>query len=615
MISFVNKQLSLPGFFYKLGAVFLALVAVSYVAISVELFVPSYMVNDNIAIMDYAVQGLPIDFTGVLFTGFLHLAYAHAPRVPWYGLSLYALHCLSVFLWLYIIWRALHPWWLAGVFSGIFLVYYFPFLIFLDYTSTGAMLCMAALAWTCLDILEQRPGYRRFLLAGFVFMFGMVVRPQVPLGALVYLLPVACIVAVRHLCANYAPREPEPTRQSTLGAMPYGLLAVWLVGMVRQVGLYVFPFRHGLRRLSLAALMFLFPAVANFAADAVYRQVTLTPQQAQFDAFNAVRGRLQGLPERRMVELINDPPVQDAAHLSRDQTSDFFHWRFLDERVYTEPALKTMLEKMPPPAAPYREFARELRERFDSGPEFALLLCCVPLFLLVLMKHPWMGVTGMLLPLYACCLAALLSVFVAFTPRTEMPFAIGFSFLSLVAAGTIIPLGRHQGKLAGVCMIVSCALGLLGAYRVLLHTEFMQLEKQISAARTEATLGALNREFSGSVVVLEPEAGLQVENLNPLDTISFRFHPVDLGWNTFSPRFYQEISHLGISHGYELMDTLIDREHAYTLGNSWWAYTMLDCLSKQYQYPIRLVRVKDLYQGDSLFRYVLEKPGGLAKRH
>lgn len=612
-MKFVHKLATNVKSRNAIGAAVQMLLAIVFVVASINLMTPSYIVNDNIAIMDYAIQGWPIDFTGILFTDLLHFAYIHAPGIPWYAFSLYALHCLSVFLWLRLIWCVFRPWWLASTMSGIFLLYYSFFLIFLDYTSTGAMLCMVALTWAFLDTLARRRGYRRFLLPGLVFMLGVLVRPQTFLGAMAYGFPVVCLVAWQCLRTGVVPDEPVSRIGSWQRGLPYAVPVAWIMVPIRR---HLYPFRAEAGRLSLFALMFFLPTLGNVVANTAYRDIRLTPQQAQFDAFNAVRGRLHGLPDSRQWVLINDPPAQRAAHLSRDQINTFFKWRFLDDRVYTESALKVLLQMLPPPEHPYTDFAREFYSRLDALPELLLLLCCIPFFMLILSRSPGISVAGMLLPLYALGFAALFSVFVGFSPRTEMPFAFGFSFMSLLIAGFFLnQAGDDRSSRYMVCGAVACVLGLVGGFDALTGTALDEIDTRLSAVRTQQILEVLNSDYAGSVVIIDPGMGLMRFKLSPFEVTPLRFHPIDLGWTTFSPRFYQQIKYLRIDHGYELMDALINRDNAYALGRRWWAYTMLDNLNKRYVHLVKLVPVREFSSGDVLFRYTLtDKSSGVTKQ-
>jgi hypothetical protein len=544
----------------------LALASIAYVYISVWLISPSYMVNDNIQIMDYAIHGFPIDYVGVLFTNLLHIAYTASPDVPWYGLSLYALHILSIFLWLCMLWRVFHPRWLAATLSVIFLGFYLTFIIYLDYTSTSVMLCLASLTWAFLDIMEHRPGQLRFLGPGLVFMLGMLARPQAALGAIVYVAPLALLAALWRLRSSELKTEA--------------------------------------RRLALVALVFFAPAAVNLLGDTGYRHYNMTPQQAGFDAFNKVRGRLQGLPREREFSVINDAPLLRSINWSPDNARDFFNWRFLDERTFNTAALQTILDKMPPPQNPFKQIARGLVTRLSPGPNQLLLLCCLPFFLMALRRRRWLGSTGLLLPFYGIFIGTLMSVYVAFRERTEMPFMVGFGLACLILGGALAETERQEADdHHTLLMVAACTFGFVGIYLSLTALKSDHAATSRRAYMTGNMVQALNQDFAGSVVMLEPDGGLQLENLSPLEVTPLRFDAIGLGWNTFSPRFYQEIAPLGIDHGYQLLETLINNKNAYVLGNPWWAAVTLNEVANRPTRDLKPVMVREFSRSDSLFRY------------
>jgi hypothetical protein len=544
----------------------LALISIAYVCVSVRLITPSYMVNDNIQIMDYAIHGLPIDYVGVLFTNLLHIAYATAPDVPWYGFSLYALHMLSVFLWLNMLWRVFHPRWLAALLSIIFLGFYLSFLIYLDYTSTSVMLCMSSLAWACLDVVEHRPGHLRFLGPGFVFMLGMLARPQAGLGAIVYAIPLAFLAALWRLRSGELKAEA--------------------------------------RHLALIALMFFTPAVVNMLGDAAYRHYSMTAQQSGFDAFNKVRGRLQGLPREREFAIINDPPLLRSIKWSRDDAQNFFNWRFLDERTFNTAALQGILDNIPPPQDRLASIFKGFVSRLVLGPGQLLLLCSPPFFLMALRRRRRLGSTGLLMPFYGILIGTLMSVYMAFRERTEMPFVVGFGLACLILGGALAETEKQEpDDHHNLLMIAACILGLAGLYFSLTALESDYAITSKRAAATKNMLETLNQDFAGSVVMLEPDGGLQLESLNPLEIISLRFDVINLGWNTFSPRFYQEIAPLGIDHGYQLLDALINNKNAYLFGNLWWASVTMNEIPNRPSRKLKLVVSREFSRGHSLFSY------------
>lgn len=161
---------------------------------------------------------------------------------------------------------------LAAAGTLLVLGYYLLFLASLDYISVSVMLCMAAITWACMEMLEARRGYGRLFSPGIVFMLGMLVRPQGAPGALAYGLPLLFITAL-------AVMQQQPS---------------W---------------NGGGHRLALAALVFLAPLAGNYAVDAVWRQATLTPQQEQYDVFNSVRGLLHRISRERKQRIISNPAL------------------------------------------------------------------------------------------------------------------------------------------------------------------------------------------------------------------------------------------------------------------------------------------------------------------
>jgi len=544
----------------------LAVFSAVYVFGSACLFTCNYVTNDSALLLEYGKQGLPIAYMGVLFTGFLHLAYTAVPDMPWYGLSLYAMHVLSVFLWLWLLCRVFQSGWLAAMFSVPFLFYYLTFLIHLDYTSTAVMLCDASLAWVFLDTIEQDSGYLRFLGAGCVFLLGWLVRPEVPLGALAYALPLALMAALWRLRGK--PPGPE------------------------------------VRRLVLIALVFFAPVAINIAGDAAYRHYALTPQQTQFDAFNSLRGKLMnGLTVAGKGVVITDKPLLAAAHLSRHDARDLFDWNFLDERVDTLSALQTLLDGIPPTRVSRRELLSEMIFAFPRQPAFLLLLSSMLLSMLALLRRVWLGGLGLLAPVYWAALTTYMSLAFLFLHRVELPFSLGFGFLNLLICGVVATrVYDTRNRVFLSIALLSVALCCRGAYADFRQEMQSQHRWAGQAELTRGKLAVLNRDYAGKVILLKPDGALALEMLPPLESYRLRFRPIDLGWNTFSPLFYQQIGALGIQNGYQLVDALVANPDAYLLGQEYWCNALLDYATGRDKRHISVVEVRKFPDDTGLYR-------------
>ncbi|MFI4921689.1 MAG: hypothetical protein ACHQAZ_08635, partial [Gammaproteobacteria bacterium] len=210
----------------------------------------------------------------------------------------------------------------------------------------------------------------------------------------------------------------------------------------------------------------------------------------------------------------------------------------------------------------------------------------------------------LLWPFYGISIGTLMSLFLAFRERTEMPYMVAFGLACCVLGGALAePELRDTDDRRNLFIIVTCALGFAGTYLSTMSLESQHKATSPLTFNTENTVHMLNQDFAGSVVLLQPGGGLWLESLSPLEVTDLRFHPVELGWNTFSPRFYQEIAALGIDHGYQLMDTLIDNKSAVELGAPWWGTVMLNMATARPGSTIKAVPIRQINNALYLFRY------------
>lgn len=544
-----------------LGPVLVCLVFVSAVLSYLQL---CYRVNDNIGIIDFATAGYPIPYVGILFSSALHQAYSSAPAVAWLGVSLYALNMLALSLWVMLVWRVFSPWWLAAVGTLVVFGYYLALLVWLDFTATSVMLCMVAVAWACVEVVERRSGILRLLLPGCVFALGMLVRPEGVYGALAYSFPLATIAAVT--CLRGRPAAPEA------------------------------------RRLCLAALLFLAPAILNFGVDAAWREAIRTPQEAQYEAFNAAGGRLMHLSPARLYAIHRDRSLLASVHWVERDFYYFQRWKFLDERIYTPQAMQALVQHAPPADRSYSSLKPLILERLPpDNIGFLLLAGAVPLFAYLLWRRRVEGGIGLLVPVYWVMLTAFMYLMYAFRDRLELPYEIGLGFSSLLMAGLLAQQAGSRIFVPVACL--GLAIVIVGEVISIEDVLGSQQHLVKNADQMEDRVQALNADFAGDVILVEPNS-LNLNDLSPLRPLELRFRPIYQGWNTFSPRFYQQISPLGIQHGYQLVDALIDKPHAYLFGPFRWCRSLLTYATDSEKRSIQVVPV-----GGDMCRYSEKQQG------
>jgi len=348
----------------------------------------------------------------------------------------------------------------------------------------------------------------------------------------------------------------------------------------------------------------------NLAGNTVYDVYFKSPQQLQYERFDAARKALEKHTTRLTKQkMMRDAPLLASVGWTFIDAYHMFNWNYLDERVDTVQALQTLLEKAPPQHVAFQDFIGSMRGWLDFNQFTVLLLGSALISLLILRRQPWLGAVALAAPLYCIVFSTFMSLYFTYTSRTQDPLVTGYGFLALIICYRVATAGgEERGKLPVTAALASILMASVGAYFIL-SAEVAARDNHVRAIRdAQEQLDTLNRDYAGSVILMAPNGGMPVFKLNPLENHPVFFHPIDLGWSTFSPLFYQQISKLGVQHGYQLVDALIADPNAYELGNRQWCESLLDYASNRSQRHIDVVEVRKL-PGDryNLYRFEEKK--------
>ena len=573
----------------------LVLISVAYVVFGAWSTSPRFGANDNLAILDFLIHGHTVPYCGVLFTGLLHFAYQVLPSVPWYALSLYSLHALSVFLWLVLLRRVFKPWWATIGVMLVFLTYYIQFLALLDYTSTSVMLCMSSLCFAMVEVVQNRAAGWRFALLGVVFTLGVMVRTDGGLGAVAFALPMVVFVVLLRLRERVSQNH---TGDGGAQAHPMGVFTALLRFRIA-------PFKTEALHLAFIALVFFAPVMADMAVDAGYRQLTLTPQEAQYEEFNYFRSQIHRVTNQERYALMRDQPLLKAISWNQKEMGYFLNWYFLDERVYNTEAVRMIAENLPAQPFTLSELGNAFLQRISQQkPVFLLLIFSLPLLLLGSLQKPWPNIIGLSWPVYCLGLIAFMGTRFTFLERVSVPFETAFGFSSLILAAMMIDMQqRFDGRIRMGALLITLGIMLACAAPLAQKSANYAQQNTVFRARLNAKLQQLNDGFSGRVVLVQAGPGLLMESSDPLDITWPSFHPIDLGWSIYSPRYYEQIGALGIQHSYQLVDALIARPDAYLLGTKGWCENLLYFATDSAKRDIQVVAIKTFDDGTGLYRY------------
>ena len=536
-----------------LEALCLLVLSAAFVAIALTLLHAHYTTNDDTGIIGFVVDGYPAPYVGIPLTSLLHRLYVTWPDVAWFGLCLYALLTLSLWIWTMLAWRLFQRPWLAAAAIAIIFAYYLDLLVSLDFTATSVMLCMSALASAFVQRLGRTRSPWMMLGPGLVFMLGWMVRPEAAMGACAYALPVALVVLIGQLRGR--PLAPQ------------------LTGLAR------------------AALVFLLPVVLGAGIDMGWRAAVRTPQQAQYDAFNAAGGKFDHLNYARRLLAGADPAVLASVHWTPGDFQRFLHWKFLDERIYTPQALDALRAHAPGPRLSKPALIHHLRGTLPPRNKmFLLLAASLPLFAWLAWRARPEAAAGLALPAYSVALTVLMYSFYAFAYRVEMPFEMGLGVAGLLLGAALLAGDASPSRAAWAAACIGLVIAGVGAAHSARSVMALQRHDRVVAARVAGQLRMLNTQFAGDAMLMQP-VSIGINVLSPLRPLHLRFRPINLGWNTFSPRFYAQIQAVGAQHGYDLIDAMVDNPKAYLFGSAGWARQLLGYAAAHPRDRIRVVRV------------------------
>jgi hypothetical protein len=189
--------------------------------------------------------------------------------------------------------------------------------------------------------------------------------------------------------------------------------------------------------------------------------------------------------------------------------------------------------------------------------------------------------------------------------RVEFPFELGCGLLGLIlAVQSLNQAGDlHHRRLA---LALSLALTLLGGYKVALLTLHEYQKEALAGQKAQAEIESLNRDFAGATVVLQSRQGF-LEALDPLRPPEMRFNLIQLGWTTYSPKFYDDLHRLGVDQPHELVDALIGGQDTYLLGLPGWPQKLLAYSERSDKKGVRVRVLRKFPNGTALSRYEVQE--------
>lgn len=517
VISYISLRKFLIIFVFVLSGVGLLLL----------LFPISYWANDNNGILNVIKLGYTAFFMSAILGRFLSNLYLHVSNgFPWYAVFLYLAHGLSITLFIYSLTLAIKD---RILFFRVLLLYLaiYSLMIFrVGYNGASIMIGSNALLLFGLCILKiPDVGKRLTIVLGILFSFSYLIRERSVQAIVIFSIPAMLLL-----------------------------------------------FFYMKRRRVLLTLLFLLPSILFIGFNHYYTSNYTSSTYRRYRDFNEVRGEFHDFTIA--TENMENEDILEANDWSSNDYMAFMYWFFPDEKIFGKEKVDNIFKYSVQRSRHDLSFDEYLRKSRVFLEKYWFYLAALIFILLAIALRASRRV---LIPCLAYSLYSMggilyLNLYYRFPLRIGLPiFLLVYSFLAfiyivekhyIIEADTIskkIPRPVF-GVLLGVFYI---ALLFIATFKVDSYFERVRLQKK----RVRNIVKTINLLPPESIVTFQPGRGIQLLYLSPLGDISIRsdIYLLTGGWNTFSERYYHQLSQAGVRKGMDLVTYLIESNRFYAV--------------------------------------------------
>jgi hypothetical protein len=507
-----------------LGA--LALVGGSYLLVFL-CFTPGYGTNDDAAMMRltsglFRSEASPfMIFTHVSIGYALKTLYGWMPNIPWYAVYLYFVQILAWTLIATALFSLRRGWEAAVFFLAIFLLIGFWIAINAQFTSTSMLLGSAAVFY----FLAMSPQSKSWAMPVFTGL----------------LIGIVGLIRVASLKAT---------------------LAIWGPLLVYAA------FKGSAKKLLLMGAVILSVILAAAAITATAHHSD--PRWSEFNEFNAIRGQLHN-----NMSFKEEPASLDAVKWSRSDLRLFVIWFFADREVYTTDQLQNLLSSIELQNH-WNKFSSGLLDKLAASSQFiSALLISLTLLVwasprkvpLVLASWVWAFMVGGLA----------VYMYTRMPPRVLIPMILSATLAAAFLVGipqVALRSGRprHSARLAVTAIALLAGAGCAALALEAWAEESRAHRQQVTELKT---LYSRLHAFDPQGVFVHWPPAIPSEDLSLLSSHADLpdLNIIEMGWQTRSPTWEDELEALGID---DIYTAIAKREGTYLVKSPQWDFAIRD---------------------------------------
>lgn len=546
----------------------------------------SYGVNDNYAILVNAIKGFPVIFMSPVSGKILSFLYLNIGFIPWYGLMIYFILAISLFLIVkgFLSMTKSRPFLISFLF--LYLSSFIYFLIEADYNSASIMIGTSSLVAFLIYLLKPGKKYLISLGLGFFFALSYFLRTQGILAILAFNLPIL-LAYVFLVC-------PKNTHNKKH-------LFVFLLPLVLAI-----------------IVSFL---VARFGINAVQRD---------FIAFDNIRGKIHGFSVS--YENMNNKKLLEVNNWTENDYQMFLNFSYINENKFNKKTLQNILTYSSKNNNYYSipdtivNTLIMIIKVTDRNPTFFVLLILLPMVVIFRFsifrdkKKGKIGITYdfslqnilkekkklilILCVIYFFLISSLFLTFLRLPNHILAPICL--SFLTFLVLLLLLLPARHESKTNFPNMIMVVILIISSLINIGFFYRFMvPFGNRIKIYRQ--AIKQIERQYPDNVILSTPGLGIHFESLSPMVAKPLDLKVIPLGWPIYSPFFYDFIDkNLNIKRAVDIIPLFIDNDKAILITHPDLAEMYTTYIKENYQRDVVLVKVGSLPDGD-IYRIVSHK--------
>lgn len=454
-------------------------------------FLPiQYAVNDDYAILTEIKNNVNTSFMSPVLGCFLSFLYSLNENIPWYGLFLYFIHFVALYI---LITTLLKRNWnkiLSYSFLFIYLMFYLEFLVKVSYNNSSIMLGISVIVYFLFNI--RNLSTLKSLLVGLLFTVSYLIRTET-----IYLL--LCFSAP----AFYLEKK----------------------------------YYHRI-------FYFLFPAIIVFSLHMMTDNFAFSEEQKNFNEFNKLRGAFHCYPAAR-----NNYNNQNILKVNNWTGNDYLvldAWFFMDERKFNAGSMENVFK--------YSVQARsDLNSRISEvagnikGYYIYYLFAAIMLLLFILGSNYIRFLIAAGYFIYCFAGIAALQIFFRFPSYISTQiFLIMFLVMFFFACSFELKISNRRKGIA----IILALLPVLALKIGDLSKSISNTARMIELFNRTYVV-QLNQKYQAGTLILPimPDFAMPVECSNPLMEKRLKINIIPFGWLTYSPSFYKSIKkHLNVDN-------------------------------------------------------------------